>query len=84
MLEDKLGELASNYKLSSELTIEKAQLRFLNYFLDSIESQHLSDLLKFHAISNFMQFHRTISDQARTISDLVRGASSLLGQAGRD
>ena len=43
MLEDKLGELASNYKISSE-TIEEAQLRFLNFFLDGIESRHLSDL----------------------------------------
>ena len=43
MLEDKLGELASNYKISSE-TIEEAQLRFLNFFLDGIESRHLSEL----------------------------------------
>ena len=42
MLEDMLGELASNYRLSSE-TIEKSQLAFLNYFLDGIDSARLAD-----------------------------------------
>ena len=42
MLENALGELAGNYKLASEM-IEKAQLRFLNYFLNGFESQRLAD-----------------------------------------
>ena len=36
-------EANHNYRLSNK-TIEKAQLRFLNYFLGGIESQHLSDM----------------------------------------
>ena len=65
MLEDKLGELASNYKLSSE-TIEEAQLRFLNFFLDGIESRHLSDLWRKCARSATSPARSLSSSSSRT------------------